>query len=229
MLKNIFFDLDHTLWDFDANAEETLRELYQIYQVRYLSPYSEQDFLDIYVKNNAEMWKLYRKNQVTKEVLRSKRFIDTFREMEVDEKDIPMNIWQKYLEICPSKTILIDGARDLLNYLDDKYNLHLITNGFAEVQRRKLKNSDLSKYFKTLTISEEVGKQKPHPIVFETALKNSAATEKTSHYIGDNLEADIKGAIGSGWKAYWYTKDDSAYSHQDCTAIKHLSELKEIF
>ena len=229
MPKNIFFVLDHTLWDFDANAEETLRELYQIYQIRYLSHRSEQDFLDIYVKNNAEMWKLYRKNQVTKEVLRSKRFVDTFREMEVDEEDIPMNIWEKYLEICPTKTILIDGARDLLDYLDDKYNLHLITNGFAEVQRRKLKNSDLGKYFKTLTISEEVGKQKPHPIVFETALKNAAAAEKTSHYVGDNLEADVKGAIGSGWKAYWYTKDDSAYTHQDCTAIKHLSELKEIF
>ncbi|MDB4160794.1 YjjG family noncanonical pyrimidine nucleotidase [Bacteroidia bacterium] len=229
MPKNIFFDLDHTLWDFDANAEETLRELYQIYQIRYLSHRSEQDFLDIYVKNNSEMWKLYRKNQVTKEVLRSKRFVDTFREMGVDEEDIPMNIWEKYLEICPTKTILIDGARDLLDYLAGKYNLHLITNGFAEVQRRKLKNSDLGKYFKTLTISEEVGKQKPHPLVFETALKNAAATEKTSHYVGDNLEADIKGAISSGWKAYWYTKDDSAYSHKDCTAIKHLKELKEIF
>ena len=149
--------------------------------------------------------------------------------MEVDEDEIPHNIWEKYLEICPTKTILIDVARDLLDYLAGKYELHLITNGFAEVQRRKLAHSDLGKYFSTLTISEEVGKQKPHPLVFETALKNAAATEKTSHYVGDNLEADVKGAIGSGWKAYWYTKDDAAYSHQDCTAIKHLGELKEIF
>lgn len=229
MPKNIFFDLDHTLWDFDANAEETLRELYHIYQVRYLSHRSEQDFLDIYVRNNDAMWKLYRKNQITKDVLRSKRFVDTFREMEVDEEDIPHNIWEKYLEICPTKTVLIPGARDLLDYLAGKYDLHLITNGFAEVQRRKLDHSDLGKYFQSLTISEEVGVQKPHPLVFETALKNAKSTEKTSHYVGDNLEADVKGAINSGWQAYWYTKDDSAYSHEACKTIKHLNELKEIF
>lgn len=229
MPKNIFFDLDHTLWDFDANAEETLRELYQIYQVRYLSHRSEQDFLDIYVKNNAEMWKLYRQNKITKDVLRSKRFVDTFREMEVDEDEIPHNIWEKYLEICPTKTILIPGARDLLDYLAGKYELHLITNGFAEVQRRKLDHSDLGKYFESLTISEEVGVQKPHPLVFETALKNAGSNLKTSHYVGDNLEADVKGAINSGWKAYWYTQDASAFSHDECRPIHHLSELKEIF
>jgi len=151
MPNNLFFDLDHTLWDFDANAEETLRELYHLYQIRYLSHRSEQDFLDIYVRNNDELWRLYRQNKVTKAVLRSKRFVDTFREMEVDEDKIPHNIWEKYLEICPTKTILIDGARELLDYLTGKYDLHLITNGFAEVQRRKLKNADLGKYFKTLT------------------------------------------------------------------------------
>ena len=229
MPNNLFFDLDHTLWDFDANAEETLRELYHLYQIRYLSHRSEQDFLDIYVRNNDELWRLYRQNKVTKAVLRSKRFVDTFREMEVDEDKIPHNIWEKYLEICPTKTILIDGARELLDYLTGKYDLHLITNGFAEVQRRKLKNADLAKYFKTLTISEEVGQQKPHPLVFETALKNAGATEKTSHYVGDSLEADVKGAINSGWKAYWYTQDASGFSHEDCTPISHLSELKDIF
>jgi putative hydrolase of the HAD superfamily len=229
MPKNIFFDLDHTLWDFDANAEETLRELYQIYQIRFLSHRSEQDFLDIYVRNNNEMWKLYRQNKITKEVLRSKRFVDTFREMEVDEEEIPHNIWEKYLEICPTKTVLMPGARDLLDYLAGKYKLHLITNGFAEVQRRKLVHSDLGKYFQSLTISEEVGAQKPHPLVFETALKNAKSSLKTSHYVGDNLEADVKGAIGSGWKAYWLTQNDSEYQHPDCHSFKDLRELKEVF
>ena len=229
MPKNLFFDLDHTIWDFDANAEETLRELYHIYQVRFLSHRSEQDFLDIYVKNNDEMWKLYRQNKITKDVLRSKRFVDTFREMEVDEEEIPHNIWEKYLEICPTKTILMPGARETLDYLAGKYKLHLITNGFAEVQRRKLAHSDLGKYFQSLTISEEVGKQKPHPKLFETALKNAKSSLKTSHYVGDNLEADVKGAIASGWKAYWLTKDDTIYQHEDCHSIQDLRELKEIF
>lgn len=229
MPKNIFFDLDHTLWDFDANAEETLRELYHTYAVRYLSHKTEQDFLTIYVRNNEEMWRLYRQKKITKEVLRSKRFVDTFREMGVDEADIPHNIWEKYLEICPTKTILIPGARELLDYLVVSYDLHLITNGFAEVQRRKLDHCDLAKYFKSLTISEEVGEQKPHPLVFETALRNAKSNAKTSHYVGDNLEADIKGAIASGWHAYWYAKDHTDFSHQKCTAIKHLSELTAIF
>jgi putative hydrolase of the HAD superfamily len=229
MPKNIFFDLDHTIWDFDANAEETLRELYQIYQIRFLSHRSEQDFLDIYVRNNNEMWKLYRQNKITKDVLRSKRFVDTFREMEVDEEEIPHNIWEKYLQICPTKTILMPGARETLDYLAGKYELHLITNGFAEVQRRKLVHSDLGKYFQSLTISEEVGVQKPHPLVFETALKNAKSSLKTSHYVGDNLEADIKGAIASGWKAYWLTQDDSEYQHQDCHSFKDLRELKKMF
>jgi putative hydrolase of the HAD superfamily len=229
MTKHIFFDLDHTLWDFDANAEETLRELYQIYQVRYLSHKSEQDFLNIYVRNNEEMWKLYRQNKITKAVLRSKRFVDTFREMEVDEEDIPHNIWEKYLEICPTKTILIPGAIETLDYLAGKYDLHLITNGFAEVQRRKLQHSDLGKYFDTLTISEEVGVQKPHPLVFETALKNAKSGTDTGHYVGDNLEADIKGSISSGWTAYWYAKDHSLFNHEKCVPISELGMLKKHF
>ncbi len=229
MPKNIFFDLDHTIWDFDANAEETLRELYQIYQIRFLSHRSEQDFLDIYVRNNNEMWKHYRQNKITKDVLRSKRFVDTFREMEVDEEEIPHNIWEKYLEICPTKTILMPGARETLDYLAGKYELHLITNGFAEVQRRKLVHSNLGKYFQSLTISEEVGVQKPHPLVFETALKNAKSSLKTSHYVGDNLEADIKGAINSGWKAYWINNKNESFGHEDCIELNGLGHLKELF
>ncbi|MGB0850527.1 MAG: YjjG family noncanonical pyrimidine nucleotidase [Bacteroidia bacterium] len=229
MPKNIFFDLDHTIWDFEANANETLRELYHLYQIRYLSPKSEDDFVELYTKANDDLWKLYRQNKVTKEVLRTKRFEDAFRAMDVYEEDIPENIWEKYLEICPTKTILIPGARETLDYLAGKYDLHLITNGFAETQRRKLKHSDLGKYFDTLTISEEVGVQKPHPLVYETALKNAGSSLKTSHYVGDNLEADIKGSINSGWTAYWYAQDHSQFTHEKCIPISKLEMLKSIF
>ncbi len=229
MPKNIFFDLDDTIWDFEANANEILRELYHLYQVRFLSPKSEDEFVEIYTQVNHELWTLYRQHKVTKEVLRSKRFTDTFREMDVDEKDIPQNIWEKYLEICPTKTILMPGAIETLDYLAGKYELHLITNGFAETQKRKLKLSDLEKYFNSLTISEEVGVQKPHPLVFETALKNAKSSLTSSHYVGDNLEADIKGAINSGWKAYWLTKKEADFLHTDCTSLSDLRELKDIF
>ena len=229
MPKNIFFDLDHTIWDFEANATETLKELYDLYQVQLISPKTKEEFVSIYTRVNDGMWKLYRQHKITKAELRSQRFIDTFREMDVYEQDIPKNIWDKYLEICPTKTILIPNARETLDYLAGNYSLHLITNGFAETQRRKLKHSDLGKYFDSLTISEEVGKQKPHPLVFETALSNAKSSLKTSQYVGDNLEADVKGAINSGWKSYWYTQDSSLFQHEDCTPLNDLSQLKEYF
>ena len=191
MPKNLFFDLDHTIWDFDTNANETLRELYDLYKVQFISSRNVDDFIGIYTRVNHDLWALYRQHRVTKEQLRERRFRDTFREMDVDEEEIPLGVEAKYIAICPTKTALLPGAREALDYLAGKYDLHLITNGFAESQRTKLRCSDLEKYFKTLTISEEVGAQKPHPLVFETALKNAGSDLKTSHYVGDNLEADV--------------------------------------
>ena len=229
MPKNLFFDLDHTIWDFDTNANETLRELYDLYQLQFISSKSVDDFVGIYTRVNHDLWALYRQHRVTKEQLRERRFRDTFREMDVDEEEIPLGVEAEYIAICPTKTTLLPGAREALDYLAGKYDLHLITNGFAESQRTKLRCSDLEKYFKTLTISEEVGAQKPHPLVFETALKNAGSELKTSHYVGDNLEADVKGAIQSGWHAYWLTDDPSAFSNEKCTAISSMLDLKELF
>ncbi|PCJ64931.1 MAG: noncanonical pyrimidine nucleotidase, YjjG family [Bacteroidetes bacterium] len=229
MPKNIFFDLDHTIWDFNANADETLRELYDVYKIKELTGRNIDDFIAIYIRHNHNLWSLYRQNKVDKEVLRTKRFEDTFREMGVPEDKIPFNIWETYLEICPTKTKLLPGARETLDYLSGKYDIHMITNGFAETQRRKLKHSDLGKYFKTLTISEEVGVQKPHPLIFKTALLNAGSSLKTSHYVGDNFEADIKGALGSGWKAYWICDDWNDFVHEDCRIILDLRDLKKYF
>jgi putative hydrolase of the HAD superfamily len=228
MPENIFFDLDHTIWDFDTNANETLRELYDMYQVQFISSRSVDDFIAIYTKVNHDLWSLYRQHKVTKEQLRERRFTETFREMDVYEQEIPQGVESKYIEICPTKTALMPGARETLDYLAGKYNLHLITNGFAESQRTKLRCSNLEQYFKTLTISEEVGVQKPHPKVFEIALKNAGSDLKTSQYVGDNLEADVKGAISSDWHVYWLTDDASAYRHEKCTPIKFLSELSNL-
>ena len=188
MLNHLFFDLDHTLWDFEANAEETLKELYELYQVQFLAPVSSLEFIRIYSKINHDLWKLYRNHQITKAKLRVKRFEDTFKTMGVESKYIPKDIGEKYVEICPTKTKLISGAREVLEYLQEDYQLHIITNGFEESQNKKLKHADLSRYFKTVTISEHVGKQKPHPLVFEIALKNAQSNLNHGTYIGDNLD-----------------------------------------
>ncbi|MDG2042843.1 MAG: YjjG family noncanonical pyrimidine nucleotidase [Bacteroidia bacterium] len=229
MPNHLFFDLDHTLWDFEANAEETLKELYELYQLQFLAPVCSLEFIRIYSKINHDLWKLYRNHQITKAKLRVKRFEDTFKTMGVESKYIPKDIGGKYVEICPTKTKLISGAREVLEYLQEDYQLHIITNGFEESQNKKLKHADLGRYFKTVTISEHVGKQKPHPLVFETALKNAQSNLNHGTYIGDNLDADIKGAINAGWKAFWLTKDINGYTNPDCEVIKDLRDLKKFF
>ncbi len=231
MPNNLFFDLDHTIWDFETNANETLRELYHFYELHKFSSNSEDDFLAIYHKNNDKLWDLYRQHKIEKPLLRTKRFTDTFIEMGVKEADVPTSIWDHYLEVCPTKTALIPGAIETLDYLASRYRLHLITNGFAETQRRKLKNSRLDHYFDTLTISEEVGVQKPHPLIFSTALKNAGSKESTSTYVGDNEIADVMGGLNSGWKVFWYNpmnKDLSSdlVANANLRFLSHLTELK---
>ena len=229
MPNHLFFDLDHTLCDFEANAEETLKELYELYQIQFLAPKSSEEFIAIYSKINHDLWKLYRNHQITKASLRVKRFEDTLKSMGVENRHIPKDIGEKYVEICPTKTALIPGARETLEYLQDQYELHIITNGFEESQNKKLKHSDLGRYFKTVTISEHVGKQKPHPLVFETALKNAKCESKHGIYIGDKLDADIKGAINAGWKAFWLTQDSKGFANPDCHIIRNLRELGTYF
>ncbi len=207
MPKNIFFDLDHTIWDFEANANETLRELYNLYKLSRYAEHSEDDFVNIYKIKNDALWDLYREHKIEKSLLRTKRFTDTFEEMGVPSNEIPTDIWDKYLDICPTKTRLMPGAIETLDYLAGKYTIHLITNGFAETQRRKLKHSNLEQYFNSLTISEEVGVQKPHPLIFKTALENAGSKMKTSTYVGDNINADIKGGLNSGWRVFWLNPD----------------------
>ena len=230
MPNNIFFDLDHTIWDFESNADETLRELYDLYNLSKYSDHSADDFVSIYKIKNDALWTLYRQQKIKKELLRTKRFTDTFIEMGVDASDVPQDIWDKYLDICPTKTKLMPGAIETLDYLNGKYNIHLITNGFAETQRRKLKHSNLEKYFKTLTISEEVGVQKPHPLIFKAALTNAGSSLSKSLYVGDNPIADVKGGLNSGWKVYWYNPndieiDDDLLLHVNLKMIFDLKEL----
>ncbi len=230
MPNNIFFDLDHTIWDFDSNADETLRELYHHYKLAEFSNHSEEEFVEIYKEKNDALWVLYRQNKIKKELLRTKRFTDTFIEMGVPELNVPQDIWERYLAICPTKTKLMPGAIETLDYLAGKYDIHLITNGFAETQRRKLKHSNLEKYFKTLTISEEVGVQKPHPQIFKAALANAGSSLNKSSYIGDNPIADVKGGLNSGWNVYWYNPNDSELDddlliHANLTMIFDLKDL----
>jgi YjjG family noncanonical pyrimidine nucleotidase len=233
-IEDLFFDLDHTIWDFEANANETLKELHEFYRIEERCGATTEDFLSTYHEVNDKYWDLYRKHKIEKTQLRTIRFSETFELLGLPKTEIPEDIWSVYLDICPTKTQLIPGARETLDYLGGRYKLHIITNGFAETQRRKLEHSSLSHYFTSLTISEEVGFQKPHPTIFNTALQNANSSNKQGHYIGDNPIADVQGGLNSGWNVVWFNPDDKelepkTIANSRLRIISNLAELKDIY
>ncbi|MFD2565020.1 YjjG family noncanonical pyrimidine nucleotidase [Aquimarina rubra] len=197
-IDHIFFDLDHTLWDFDRNSALAFELMFDKFNIQI----SIDQFLSVYQPINLRYWKLYREEQVTKTELRRGRLIEAFA---VFGKRLPLEIIDAlsddYINFLPLNNYLINGAIELLEYLMPKYQMHIITNGFKEVQHTKLSNAKINHYFKTVTNSEEVGVKKPNPIIFEHALKVSGADIDKSLMIGDNYEADIIGAEALGIRA----------------------------
>jgi putative hydrolase of the HAD superfamily len=202
--KHLFFDLDHTIWDFDKNAEETLQELYVVYKLGELGLPSAEAFIETYTKNNHQLWADYHVGKISKETLREMRFKKTFLEMGLSPEVIPNDFEDDYVRICPTKTNLFEGAHQTLQYLHGKYTMHLITNGFKESQELKVKGTDIKKYFDQIIVSEDVGVNKPDPAIFQHALDRAGAEKETSLMIGDSIEADVRGALGFGMDAIYF-------------------------
>ncbi|WP_378177825.1 YjjG family noncanonical pyrimidine nucleotidase [Aquimarina sp. SS2-1] len=196
-INHVFFDLDHTLWDFDRNSALAFEMMFDKFKIQI----SVDRFLSVYQPINLRYWKLYREERVTKTQLRRGRLVEAFAAF---EKQLPLELIdalsEDYINFLPLNNYLIDGAKELLDYLMPKYEMHIITNGFKEVQHTKLSNANIKHYFKTVTNSEEVGVKKPNPFIFEHALKVSGADVDKSIMIGDNFEADIMGAQALGIK-----------------------------
>jgi putative hydrolase of the HAD superfamily len=226
--KHIFFDLDHTIWDFDRNAEETLHELYHKYQLKDLGLSSADGFIEVYTKNNHQLWADYHVGKISKHVLRSTRFSKTFIEMGLSPEVIPADFENDYVLICPTKTNLFPYAHETLSYLQNKYALHIISNGFKESTELKIGNTGLAKYFNTIFISEVIGFNKPDRAIFEHALNTAQAITSESLMIGDSIEADIRGAQDFGMKAIYFNplnqKAPDDVKHQ----INCLSELTSL-
>lgn len=229
MIKHIFFDLDHTIWDFDRNAEETLIELYQIYRLQALGLHSIDEFIQTYTENNHRLWAEYHVGAISKETLRSERFSSTFIQLGIHPDQIPQQFEDDYVRITPTKTNLFEGSEKVLSYLQKKYDLHIISNGFKESTLTKMELSSLNSYFKNVIISEDVGVNKPNKAIFEHALQRAGASKEESIMIGDSLEADITGALNFGMKAIFFNplrKDTPEYVEWQ---IHHLEELLEHF
>lgn len=202
--KHIFFDLDHTLWDFDRNAEETLQELYQTHELEELGLSCANTFIATYTKNNHELWALYHEGKISKDELRQTRFKKTFLDLGVSPEVIPAFFEDDYVRICPTKRNLFPHVHETLSYLEQRYSLHLISNGFLEATRMKVDLCGLGKYFKTIVISENVGFNKPDRAIFDYALKGAGAQKDESLMVGDSLEADIRGAMSYGISAVYF-------------------------
>ena len=222
-ITDVFFDLDHTLWDFDKNSGLAFERVFRKHKIEL--PLAE--FLRVYGPINLDYWKKYREDRVSKEQLRRGRLTETF---DCFKLKFPLetidSLAHCYIEELPIDNHLFTGAVDILDYLSANYRLHIITNGFEEVQHLKLHNSGIKKYFSTVTTSEEVGLKKPHPVIFETALMKASVASTQSVMIGDSLEADIIGAQKAGMHTLFFN-----YRNEMVTAphfaISELSEIKK--
>ena len=195
--KHIFFDLDNTLWDFEANSAVALKLTFDHFQLHNRVK-SFPDFHEVYLGHNERLWDEYRKNGITKQELVSKRFQHTFDEFGITGIN-PLNFNEVFLDIMPTLKLLLPGAPELLDYLQKKYySLYIITNGFKEVQEKKLEMTGIRGYFKKVFISEDIKAQKPSPVIFEYALKSSNARKLESIMVGDSWEVDIEGAMNFG-------------------------------
>ena len=228
--KHILFDLDHTLWDFEKNSTETLHELYRYYEFDKYEKFSPEMFISQFMEVNNELWSLYDKNKIDRMYLRKERFKLLLTRLGIEEHLVPPEIGEVYLQICPSKPHIVPYAYEILEYLKSKgYGLHVVTNGFEDVQDIKLRSSKLKDYFKHIVTSETVGHKKPNPDFFEYTLKLIGSPKEKCVMVGDNPETDIKGALSINLDVIFFNPKKIPHNYKVTYEITRLQELKEIF
>ena len=230
MLKNkitdIFFDLDHTLWDFETNSKLAFEKLLKKHAI----PVSIDEYIAVYEPVNHKYWQDYAKGLKTKNEVKYDRLTDTFKALGIEVSDSLIKILaEEYLDFLKKENTLMEGAVEILEYLKDKYRLHILTNGFIEVQTEKMQNSGIAHYFEHLITSEETGKLKPHPDVFKHALQKAGTFPHKSYMIGDNFQSDVLGARNVGMHAIHY----DPFEQNDVEAhiipkVKRLIDIREI-
>lgn len=223
--RHLFFDLDMTLWDFESNAREAYEDIYRTFRLNDRGIASLTDFVSKYFVHNDRLWEQYRNGEIEKELLRSKRFELTLLDYGIDDPALAQAIGHEYVTISPTKTRLFPNAHATLGYLQQRYTLSIITNGFEEVQFHKLKNSRLDGYFSHVITSEQAGCKKPDPEIFNYALRQAGAEASQSVMIGDDLEVDVLGAMQAGMDAVYFNPKNNAHNSNIRLEINNLNEL----
>jgi putative hydrolase of the HAD superfamily len=227
--KDLFFDLDHTLWDFETNSKETIQELYNTHHLADLGIVDFDGFYSTYSAHNHRLWDRYTKGYIKQEELRWKRVYLSLLDFKVANEPLAKEMSQSYLEILPNKKHLFPYTIEILEYLKQKdYKMHLITNGFESVQFKKIKNSGLQDYFIEVITSEASNSLKPQKEIFEYALKNANASIEESIMIGDNESADIQGGINIGMDTIFVNHIQVVPTVPATYTITHLKELENI-
>jgi putative hydrolase of the HAD superfamily len=227
--KQIFFDLDHTLWDFEMNSRECLQDMFGEFCLEGRGVPGFGAFHESYVGHNERMWERFRKGYITREELRWKRLFHTLLDFRIGDQRLVQDLSVRYLELLPTKTHLFPDTVEVLDYLKAKgYPLHLITNGFEETQHLKLKHSGIGDYFTCIVTSESAGCLKPQREIFEHALRQSCCAANEAIMIGDTLEVDIEGARNAGIDQVYFNPARPAKGIRPTYTIQRLSALRDI-
>lgn len=226
--KNLFFDLDDTLWAFSQNAHDTFEEVYDKYRLgRYFDSFTH--FYSLYQRRNTELWIEYGNGQVTKEELNRQRFLYPLQAVGVDDEALAKCYSEDFFSIIPTKSCLMPYAEEVLSYLAPKYNLYILSNGFRELQFSKMRSAGIDTYFDQILLSEDFGVMKPRPEIFNFALSVTQSELSESLMIGDSWEADITGAHGVGMhQVYYNVSGRTDFPFRPTYLIADLKELMEL-
>ena len=226
--RHLFFDLDHTLWDFETNARLTMEEVYETYALEKVAAFP--NFHRQYLVHNAALWEKYEKGLIAADELKWKRMWRTLLDFKIADEPLARKLSESFLDILPGQKNVFPHTFEILAYLQQKnYQLHLITNGFEKTQWRKLNNSGLNKYFTKVITSEASNSIKPNKEIFFFALQSAGANYKESIMIGDNLETDIKGALNAGLDAVFVNHVNAVVTFNPTYTVTHLQQLEEVF
>ncbi len=225
---DIFLDLDDTLIDTAENTRITVGEIYNDYNFGNYFP-SFDDFYTIYYANVSRLWTLYSQGKITKKTLQRERFIGALTTVEEISDEQALAINDDFIARIMQKGILIDGAKELLDYLYPKYKIHILSNGFTEMQYKKMDSAGLSSYFDKVILSDKVGINKPHPDIFVYALNEIGKNRNEVIMIGDNVVNDIQGAYNCEIDQIWFNPEDiSPGDIKPTYTVKKLDEIKNI-
>ncbi len=226
-VRHIFFDLDHTLWDYEHNSSEALHLLYDEFDLPGLGLSPREKFLEAFRKANLQVWELFDENRLNRHSLRHKRMELVFEAFGLPRAELE-NFNERYYALCSKGNKVMDGSLETLEKLKAHYALHIITNGFEDALQNKLSFSGLSPFFDTITSSEKAGYKKPDPEYFSFALASAGAGRENALVIGDGLRTDVAGAIGSGIPVIWFNPEKKSHPYQDLHEIQSLTELPSL-